>query len=280
MASNPITKTNVLNYIPEIWSKEVLADVEKKLLTAKLVDRSYEAFMKEGGYILHVPHLAEISANAVNTAADMTLYDAVQNTTQINVNISYDIGVAVDDINKVQTNPKYFTLVRSKMAYGLAKQIDINVNALFNGFSQTVGTEGSALTSDVLIEAYEYLNLADAPEEERAWVFDPESITDLLKIDYFVKMDYVPGSVSEKGFVGRQIFGAPVYITTNLEEVNTSYHGATFMQKEAIALIIQMQPKFETFRLGMRHSDVISGLCTYGVCEMRDTFGVFIKTRS
>jgi len=280
MAADPITATNLANYIPAIWSKEVLADVEANLVAGALCDRSYEGYVSGGGNKIVVPHLAEISAAAVNTATDMTLYDAVQNATNIDIDQKYDIGVLVDDINKMQTNPKYFDKVRAKLAYGLSKQIDTSVTALYNAFSQSVGTEGTALTETQIIDAYEYLNEANAPASDRAWVFDPESITDLLGRDFFVKMDYVPDSVVKNGFQGRQIFGSPVYMTTNLEAINTNYHGAAYLHKEAIALVVQLQPKFEVARIPLRHGDAIIGLCVWGVKEMRDTFGVWIKTRS
>lgn len=280
MASNPITATNLANYIPTIWAKEVLADVERLLVIGKLVDRKYETYATEGGNKIVVPNLAEISANAVNTAADMTLYDAVQNVTNIDLDLKYDIGVLVDDINLLQTNPKYFNVVKEKLAYGLGKQIDTNVGAFFDSFTQSVGTQASAITSNVIVNAYEYLNLADAPFEGRCWIFDPESISDLLQTDYFVRMDYVADSVVKQGFQGRQIFGSPVYITTNLEVLNTNYHGSVYMQKEALALVVQMKPNFRVDRIPLRHGDAIIGLCVYGIKEMRDTFGVLIKTRS
>lgn len=280
MASNPITKTNLANYIPSIWSQEVLAATENNLVIAPLVDRSYEGYAAVGNKIV-VPNLANISANAANTAADMTLYDTVQNVTNIDIDKYYDIGVAVDDFNQIQTNPKYFSKVRDKLAYGLAVEIDSSLAALFSAFStNTAGTEGSALTIDVMIACYECLNEQNAPSNERAWIFDPESITDLMGIDYFVRMDYVPDSVSKNGFVGRQIFGAPVYMTTNLTAINTSYHAATYIQREALALVLQMPPKFEVARLPLRHSDALIGECMWGVKEMRDAFGVWIKTRS
>jgi hypothetical protein len=280
MASVPITATNLANYIPTILSKKVQKAVESLLCTGNLVDRSFEDEAKSGGATIDVPMLLEISANTVNTANDASLYNTLQTKVSISLDQAYDIGVAVDDINKLQTNPKYFDKVRDKLAYGLAKQIDVSVNTNFENFSQTVGTEGSAITEDVILAAYEYLNLADAPETGRAWVFDPESVTDLMKLDMFVKMDYVGDAVWKTGFSGRQILGSPSYITSNLHVNNTNYHCAAYLQKEALALVVQMQPKFETFRIPLKHSDGILGLAVWGTKEMRDTFGVWIKTRS
>jgi hypothetical protein len=281
MASLNIAAANLANYIPAILSKAVQAAAESMLVTGKLVDRSFESMAKNGGSTITVPKLEEISANAVtNRQADATLYDTVQGAVTITLDQVYDIGVAIDDITALQTNPKYFDKVRDKLAYGLSKAIDTVVNTRFENFSQTVGTEGSALTEDVILQAYEYLNVADAPAEGRAWIFDPESITDLMKIDMFVKMDYVGDAVWKTGFSGRQILGSPVYWSTNLHVNNTNSHCAAYLQKEAIALVVQMPATFETFRLPLKHSDGILGLTVFGTQEMRDTFGVWIKTRS
>ena len=280
MAYDAISATNLANWIPTVWSKEVLADVEHSLVTGALFDRTYETFARGGGDTIVVPHLAEISANAVNTAADLTLYDAVQNVTNIALDQKYDIGIEVDDINQLQTNPKYFEKVRSKLAYGLAKQIDINCNVLFKSFSNAVGTVNVALTEDEILSAYEKLNIYDAPASDRHWVFDPESITDLMKLDYFVRSDYVGDHPVVKGFAGRQILGSPVYFSTNLDNYAGGPHAAAYFQREACALVVQMQPKFEIARIPLRHADAIIGLCVFGVQEMRDTFGVLINTRS
>ena len=280
MAFDMISSTNLANWIPTVWSKEVLADVENSLVTGALFDRSYEDLVRSGGDTIVVPHLAEISANIVNTAIDVTLYDAIQNVTNIALNYKYDIAVEVSDIEQLQTNPKYFSKVTSKLAYGIAKQIDVNCNVQFRGFNNAVGTVNTALTEDVLIEAYEKANEANAPYSDRAWVFDPASITDLMKLDYFVRMDYVSGSVSEQGFVGRQIMGSPVYISTNLDTYAGGPHAAGYFQRETVALVMQMQPKFEVARIPLRHADAIVGLAVWGIQEMRGTFGVTVNTRS
>ena len=281
MATEPITATNLANWIPEVWSKEVMGAIELNFVIAALFDRTFEAFVTEGGDKIVVPNLANISAAAVNTSIDMTLYDAVQNVTNINVNFKYDIGVAVDDINKLQSNPKYFEKVKSKLAYGLAKQIDVNCGAQFKTYSQQVGTVNVALTEDVFMSAYEYLNAANAPFDDRAWVIDPKSITDLLKLDYFVRTDYAPGAnIHRTGFRGQWILGSPVYITTNLDTYAGGPHAAGYFQREATALVVQMQPKFEVARWPLRHSDILIGMCVFGLEEMRDTFGVCINTRA
>ena len=280
MASNAIAAVNVLNFIPEAWSLKVKADVEKNLVCVGLVDRGYQEQLKFGQK-LNVPNLADLgAATAVAYTSDLTLIDLIQNTDQIIINQHYyqAVGEGIGDVD--MDRPDYLEAALSKCAYAVAKQMDTSVNELFNAFSQAVGTEGSALTADVLLNAYEYLNLADAPHEGRAWIFDPESITDLLQIDLFVHASYTDDMPWKNGFQGRTIMGAPVYMSTNLEAINTSYHGAAYLHKEAIALIQQTAPTVFRFYWDEKFTWTTGVRALWGLKEMRDTFGVWIRTRS
>ncbi len=277
--ASTITAANLANWIPTVWSQEVLSSVENLLLFGQLYDRSYEKYARYGNKIV-VPTMAEISASVVNFDQTATTYHVVQNAENISIDQNFDIAVMVDDVTDVQTNPKYFDKIRAKMAYGLAKVIETNCANALRSANQYRGTLASALTEDVLISCYEDLNGGDVPETDRAWVFDPESITDLLKLDYFIRMDYVPGSVVSNGFQGRQIFGAPVYMKNGLTTHASGEHVAGYFQREFEALVIQVPMKFETQRVALQHSDAIVGLAAWGFKTMRPTFGVAINTRS
>lgn len=279
MASTAIAAANIANFLPVIMSLKIKAAVESNLVIAKLLDRRYEADLKYGKGV-DVPNLSNLVANAVNTAQETTLNDILQNTDQILVNYWWETAVGLSDQHKAQAIPPTLDALAEKCGYGIAEKIDASLGALFNAFSQSVGTEGSALTADVLLSAYEYLNLANAPAKDRAWIFDPESITDLMKIDMFVRSDYVPGSVMANGWTGRSILGSPVYITTNLAVVNTTYHGAAYLHKEAIALIMQQAPRARRYEWPQKYTTVVSVDAMWGMKEMRDTFGCWIRTRS
>ena len=280
MAYDTISATNLANWIPDVWSKDVLAATENNLVLGGLFDRSFEQWARDGGDNIVVPNLANLTANVVNTAIDVTLYDTLQNVTNIAINKKYDIAIMVDDINQMQSNPKYFEKVRTKLAYGLAKQIDTNCAATFRSANVTVGTVNVAITDDVILDAYTYLNLENAPEDGRAWAFDPKSIRDLTKLDYFVRSDYVPDQIVQRGwYKGRLMLGSPVYITTNLDAYVGNAYPACYFQKEYAALVMQIPPQFEAARVPLRHADALVGLCVFGVQVMRATFGVCINTR-
>jgi hypothetical protein len=279
MALTPMNQTNLANYIPTVWAKEVQAAVERNLVFGANVDRHYEKYATYGDTIV-VPVLSNLAASPFNAAADINLTTTNETSVNISINQRFYAAYGVDDFTAKQDALSYFDKGKTKLAYAMAKKIDDTLAALVNSLGNSVGTEGSAISIDTIIEAYESLNENEAPETDRAWIFDPESITDLLKIDYFVRMDYVPESIHRRGFSGRQIFGAPVYMTNNLLTVNTSYHAATYFHKETWALVMQMQPKVKVERFPARLSDALVIEALWGVKEMRDGYGVWIKTRS
>lgn len=280
MASNAISKTNVTAFVPEMWATIVLKATEADLRFAKHVDRRYEEQLKYGD-ILNVPNLADFgSAQTVDTTTDLILYDTIQTCVSINVNYNYYQAVGLGEQEQIQDRPDFLKVALEKCGYSVAKMIDAKLGDLVPSLGQKEGTDGSALVADTLLNCYEGMNTNNVPDSDRVWIFDPKSIIDLMKIDYFIRYDYVPPGVVSKGFQGRQIFGAPVYMTSNLNVNNTSYHAAVYLHKQALALLSQQAPTVFKFPWPQKFTEVVGVKTLFGVQEMRDTFGVYIRTRN
>jgi len=281
MASNAFTATNIAPYIPEMWSLKVKAAYENALVIASHCDRQYQEELKYGD-TLNVPNLSNFGgAQTVNLTADLTLYEIVQNTTQIIVNYQWYQAVGEGWNEMVQDRPDFLNKALTKCAYDVARILDDTVADLVNSLTtNTIGTEGNALTVDTFIGAYEGLNENNVPDNDRVWILDPESVTDILGTDYFVRMDYVPESIHKSGFQGRQILGAPVYMTNNLNVINSSYHAAIYFQKEWVAIISQVSPVIDTFHWPEKFTDVTRVRSLVGLAQMREPSACWIKTRS
>ena len=281
MASNAILTTNVAPFIPEVWSLIVLAATENELVFANHVDRRFEKDLTYGDRV-NIPNLSNLgNANAVNTSVDLTLYDDLQNTTTLIVNYHYYQAIGLGKMEQLQDRPDFLEAALQKCGYSVGKMMDDILADLVNSLTKSEGSEGNALTSDILINCYEDLNTNAVPADDRAWILDPKSITDLMKLDYFIRYDYVPEGVVSKGFTGRQIFGAPVYMTQNLNVINTSYHAAVYMHRQALALASQQTPQVFRFDWPQHFTPNVVGVdAIFGVVELRDTFGIWIKTRN
>jgi hypothetical protein len=291
MAYNPIgsgtiadiAAGNLANFMPVLTSKKVLDFVEKNLVAWKCIDTSWEEeFRKMKGDTLTINPLLEISAAAVNVNAAPTAYDTDQGApTQLIINQWYEAVVGVNDFQSQMGQPDYEKRIIPKLGYAIAKQIDTSVTGLFNAFSQAVGTEGAAVTYDTLLSAKAYLDLADAPEDGRFLIIDPETLTDLMQDDMFTSSLYGGGGAVAKGFIGQsKTLGCTVYVTNNLEAINVNYHGAAMFHREAIGGAMPQPIRYKSWREEDRHTTYHRAEAWWGVVEMRDTFGVWVKTRS
>lgn len=281
MASNPMAAANTTNFIPQVWSRVAKDIIKNKLVCANLTDKKYQKELSYGDRI-NIPNVPAggAAAAAPSRTADITLDDAIANVDILIVNQNPVKAWGVFDPDRTQMRPQIVEYLVREASYRVAKHIDTNINGFYNSFTNTVGTEGSGLTYNVIKAAMTKLDLADAPQDGRVLVIDPESKNDLMGVEEFVNNLYRPGNRDvQNGWVSR-ILGFDVYVTNNLEVVNTSYHGAAAYHPEAIALVMQESPDTVRFRWEERFTEVVGISSLYGSLVMRDAWGVFIKTRA
>lgn len=278
-----IAAGNLANYMPIITSKKVLDFVEKELVCWKCIDTSWgQEFDGGRGDTLTINPMLEISATAVNTDAAPTAYDTDQGApTSLVINYWYEAVVGVTDFQSLLGQPDYEKKIVPKLGYAIAKQIDTSVNALFDNFAQVVGVEGQKITYETLLDAKAYLDLADAPMADRFLIIDPETLRDLMMEEVFISDLYKGGEAVGKGFIGQStILGCQIFVTSNLTAVNTNYHAAAMFHREAIAGVMKKNVGYTTWREESRHTTFHRAEAIWGCVEVRDTFGVWLKTRS
>jgi hypothetical protein len=273
---------NLANYMPIIWAKKTLDFAEKQLVVWKTFDNSYEGELSGGGDTIRINPLLEITAAAVNTSADPSAYDTDQGAyTDLVINQWYEAVVGINDFQSLLGSPDYETRVIPKLGYAIAKAIDTYAAGFINGLTGGVGTEGEAVTFDTLLLAKAYLDTADVPEDNRVLMIDPETLSDLLQDDMFTSSLYGASGAVAKGFIGQtKVLNCSVYVSNNLEVVNTYYHGAGMYHREAVAVAMRQDIKYDTWRKEERHTTFHRAAAIYGAVQARGTFGVFIKTRS
>jgi hypothetical protein len=247
-ATEFIDNTTALAFIPEMWTTRAIIQRENALVYANLVDRRYEADLSMGD-ILNIPSVGNLAAQTktINTAI---VYETVTETVvQLTVATNTYSAIAVESITKVQSNVDQLKLYAGKMGYALGLDID-NTLAAFpdDNATPTVGTLASELTSDDYIRAIQYLDDADAPEEDRYFVVSPAEASGMVKKDRFVHNDYdklhgsMPTRKHELAYV-TSFLGVPIFKSVNVEGSNSAGHDNVLFQKEAYALIVQMKPK-------------------------------------
>ena len=267
-------------FIKENWSAKIILAVQSNLVCANLVTRKYEDDLSLGDKVW-IPVGSSLTAGDVDVTTD---YGGNMNTDfgatveSITIDTWKEVPVQLDDGTKKQSHLALASILGARAGYELAKAIDTSVNALFPSLTGTwAGSDGQALTDDIIINLMEGLDEADVPRDGRVIVLDPSSIADIYKIDKFVHASYGAGAVAQTGNIGK-IYGMEVYVTNNLTAASTGAYGAMF-RPECIGLCMQKTPTVENNRWPQRHCDVINVSAMWGVDVIQSAFGAYFYTR-
>jgi len=267
------------DFVPEIYSKNVQMALERKLVIVPLVDHSFQDELTLGTKIW-IPVMDNASAGDVNPGSEIAGTDLANATAKsITVNEWQEAIAEISEMSAIQVNAPYLAKAAIKCANAVAKAMDYTLAEKFKGFQSddVYGADGQTLSDDIILHCMETLDEADVPEDERSIVIDPSSKVDLLKIDKFVRNDYVREVVIPTGRFGN-IYNMGVFITNNLEYTDTGNYAAMF-HKDALGFVAQKQPTSVKIPMPWKHKTVINVHAIWGVAELRDTSGICFYTR-
>jgi hypothetical protein len=266
--------------VPELYSKKVLDAIHTALIIVPVVDHQWEPELTAGDK-MSVGILNTVEATEVTIGTEGVVKDiATGAKKQITIDKYYEAPVVIGDMTKTQSQINLLEKAQRESGYAIAKKIDSSLAALFSALNggTSKGTDGHAITDDVLIDCVELLDEADVPRENRVWIFDPSSRADIMKIDKFVRSDYGYGDEIPTGAFRKDVYGAPLLITNNLTVNSTGNYGV-YMHKEALAIIAQEKSKVDVVPQPLKHQTTVNTTALWGVAEMRDSFGVPVCTR-
>lgn len=270
-----VITADVGNFIPELWSDEVVAAYKSNLVYANLVRKLNHRGKK--GDTVKVPTPTRGSATS---HSEQTLVTFLEHGTDAGISISinkhYEYSRLIEDLVSVQALESLRRFYTDDGGYAIAKEVDntliveclaadVTTPTLTSGIIQdpytVTGTlyegDGSSWDrsttstdiSDAGIRTFiKALDDADAPMNGRVMVVSTIVKQDLLGLNRFTEQAYVgevgQGNSIRNGLVG-DIYGMEVYVTTNLPQIDES-GGSTqeqlnqVFQKDALVLVEQM----------------------------------------
>ena len=283
------TTTTSAVFIPEVWSVETLREAEKALVMAPLVKR-YDSLVKQRGDTIHIPHVSNLSANDKTQDSEVTLQTVTETETSISVDQWKEVSFEIEDIVKVQSQYDLRSEYTSKAGYAIAQAVDSDLLALYSSLTSTdVGTYGTDITDATIVAALQALDEVDAPLEDRFFVIAPSQKAAIMKLDKFVKADYLgqydmPTPVKtgpNNRYLWGDIYGVPTYYTNQIvtntvpdpdETSNIMFH------REAFALAMQLSPRTQASYWQKDLAWLVTTDTIFGVSVLRDTFGVEVRS--
>lgn len=262
-------------YLQEVWSQLLTEERQRKLVFAANVDRQQEAQLKKG-QVLRIGELSNLAARskAANTA--ITYETVTESEATVTINNYYYAAFAMEDVITPMVSVELVSKYMPKLGYALAKQEDDDLAALIDDgtITQTVGTLATNLTHDNLIRADQYINDAEAPEEERCIIISHAEKAGFLKMDQFIHKDYAD---LRQGLLGGWLGMYPIYVTGNTNGSNAAGHDCVMMHKSCIHHIQQIRPVVHTDWDIDYFAAKVAALETYGHTIVRADHGVWLK---
>lgn len=276
-----VTVTTAANFIPELWSNDILRVVEANLVIGPRV-HNYSAEIKAYGDTIHVPSVTEITATAKSAGTDMTFTANTEGVVDIAIDQHYYAAVKIEDIAKIQAKANLMSEYTDAIGYAVAKKMDATLAALAASLSQTTGAANTAITDAVILSSIVYLDNANSPFTNRHFIMKPAAKKDILSLDKFVLFQNT-GAVngSSRVMTGNlgEIYGIEVGVTTQVTQSaspianeNFMFHRDCFGLATQESVRVQSQYKLESL------ATIVAADAIWGVKEMRDTFGVLVKS--
>jgi len=304
LGTNHIITTEVPNFIPELWSDEVIAAYKSNLVLGGLVRKLNHRGKK--GDTIRVPTPTRGAASDKAAQTQVTLQE---HGTDAGLIISIDkhkeYSRLIEDIVSVQALESLRSFYTDDAGYAIAKQVDQDLwIEMFNTGSASLVNTGNVLEtastfdeiregdgtiwdetastdiSDAGIRTFvKLLDDVDAPMMGRVMAVPTIVKFDLLGLNRFTEQAFVgevgAGNSIRNGYVG-DVYGMDVYVTTNSPIVEDSsanednIAGVCF-QADGMALVEQLGVRSQTQYKQEYLADLFTSDMLYGVKALRDS---------
>lgn len=268
------------DFIPEVWSGELLLNFYRKLVYANLVSRDYEGEVSRAGDTVHINTLSAVKISPyVPGTTTITVDDLSTTSQELKIDQANYFAFGVDDIDKRQaaSSSNLVSAATENAGFGFAKEVEEYIVDLYSGVDSgndlgPVDLADGDDAYDLLIDMRTKCAEVDMPDVGRWCVVPPWVAGLLLNNDKFVRNAALGEKSSDallNGHIGRAA-GFDIY-ESNSNPVITS-GGADYLVwagvPSAIGLVVQIN-EVEAYRSQTAFEDVVRGLQLYGAKLLR-----------
>jgi hypothetical protein len=306
VATDSQSITKLANYIPEMWSDEIIGAFKANLVLANLVTKIMHNGKK--GDTVHIPVQTRGSATAKAAGNNpITLITDTATKVSISINKHFEYSRLIEDMAEVQAIDSYRKFYTDDAGFALAKQVDTDLHNLGEGLqggsttddtyaSAVIGSDGSttfldasagnaaAISDAGLRKCIQTLDDADVPLSDRYLIIPPVEKKSLMGLSRFTEQAFVgeggPSNTIRNGYLG-DVYGVPIYVSTNVDSItcddtSTVVKSCLLLHRSALGYVEQMGVRAQNQYMQEYLSDLFTADTIYGVSELRNDAGIAI----
>ncbi|MCF2685008.1 P22 coat protein - protein 5 domain protein [Clostridium perfringens] len=256
---------SVKNFIPQIWSARLLANLDKNLVYANAVNRDYEGEIKKFGDTVKINQMGDVTVKDYKGGAIEDPEELNSNQTILTIDQAKYFNFKVDDVEKAQANVTLVDKGMGRASYAVQDVIDKFIAALVKDAKIKVGNTSKpveitvANAYDTLVDLGVELDNKNVPRVGRFVILPPFYLGLLSKDPRFTK-DF---KILENGVVdGATVSGFKIMMSNNVPFSANNY---SIMAGIDMAISFAGQvTEVEAYRPEKSFSDAMKGLYVFG----------------
>ena len=308
-SSSIVNNTAAANFIPEIWSDEVVAAYKKNLVLANLVRKM--SFRGKKGDTLHIPKPTRGSATAKAANTAVTIQANTESEVQVLINKHYEYSRLIEDITAAQALASMRGFYTEDAGYALATQVDSDLFALGQAFGDgasdwthsnsyyidastglTAYAEDTVVAADVFTDEgfralIKLMDDQDVPMDGRFFVVPPSIRSAILGNTRYNSSDFVDGRGTQNGQIG-SIYGVDIFVSSNCPVIETDANNsvggdvkaAILAHKDTMVLAEQVGVRSQTQYKQEYLSNLYTADTLYGVKVVRPEAGFVLAVNA
>ncbi|KEH85036.1 P22 coat protein - protein 5 domain protein [Clostridium novyi A str. BKT29909] len=256
---------SVKNFIPQIWSARLLANLDKKLVYANAVNRDYEGEIKKFGDTVKINQMGDVTVKDYKGGTIEDPEELKSNQTILTIDQAKYFNFKVDDVDKAQSNITLVDKGMGRASYAVQDVIDKFIATFVKDAKIKVGSTSKPIeitvanAYDTLVDLGVELDNKNVPRVGRFAILPPFYLGLLSKDPRFTK-DF---KILENGVVeGATVSGFKLMMSNNVPFSANNY---SIMAGTDMAISYAGQvTEIEAYRPEKSFSDAMKGLYVFG----------------
>ena len=280
MAVGNVTTSTATEFLRTVWSGYILHAYRNRLGVIDRINRQLEEDAKFAR-VVNVNKISHLTVGSKGEGTDVSYETITEAKKQITVDKWKYVAFRIDDIVRLQTDANLRAEYTDEIGYGLKKQQNADVVALFAGATYSTGVLGSALNEAERSAAFERLLLNDVDTEASdnlTWFISPTEYMGWIREEEIKNSNYYGSNEAIRNAQMKTLYGGLVW-QSNVIQANGAGHDNALVYRDALTIIQQLAPRVVTEWVIGNISQAVVADTVYGVGELRPEGYVWMKGR-
>lgn len=257
------------NFIPELWSKLIQANLDKAMVFGACCNSNYQGEISGQGSQVHIGKVGAITVSPYTKNSTTVSYQTLDSSSQtLNIDQSYYFAFQVDDVDAAQVNAPVIAKATQNAAYAIADHIDQYIAGFYDdaGITSGLGTETTPLqinSSNIvghILHVGRLMDELNVPSVGRWIVIPPFMHEDLVLAD--IAKSTQNAETLSNGLIGHYL-GFAIHKSNNVQFDSSDTYKVLAGTNDAISFASQIS-KTEAIRQITSFADGVRGLYLYG----------------